>query len=370
MSDDAKPCLYFGSDHGGYSLKQHLLPQAEALGYEAVDVGDAQPEASDDYPPYALLVAANVTADRREGKASFGVLSCRSAAGMVMAAGKLAGIRAAVAFKPEEAVHARADNDANVLALSGDWTDLDQAARILETFVQTPANDEPRHQRRRAEIHRLETVIPEIIPGVFEETEDAVREKVASVTDMTTWLHIDVADGGLVPRRAFAVAETIPTFQDLSVEAHLMVNDPAKYLAAAGAAGYQRLIGHVEAPGFAEFASAAGQGLEIVGALDLGTGPDALTPYASKLDGVLVMGVKAGKSGQAFDPSIISIVSQLNETYPELPISVDGGVSDRTAAAIVAAGAARLVSTSYLFTADDLLTAMDRLRDLRGGENG
>ena len=85
-----------------------------------------------------------------------GILACRSAAGMVIAANKVRGIRAAAVFDIESAKHSRTNNDANVVALSGDWLSDEEAKKVLKVWLETEFSGEARHVRRIKEIENYE----------------------------------------------------------------------------------------------------------------------------------------------------------------------------------------------------------------------
>ncbi|MBN2454428.1 RpiB/LacA/LacB family sugar-phosphate isomerase [Candidatus Woesearchaeota archaeon] len=143
--------VIFGADHGGYKLKEVLKVYVKELGYEALDLG-TDSEDSVDYPDYAASVSRKVAAGD-----GFGILVCRSAAGMVMAANKIRGIRAVAAFDVKSAKHSKEHNDANVLALSGDWLTDEQAKAIVKAWLETPFSNEPRHAKRIRKIMALES---------------------------------------------------------------------------------------------------------------------------------------------------------------------------------------------------------------------
>jgi ribose 5-phosphate isomerase B len=142
--------VFFGADHGGFKLKESLKPFVKKLGFEVEDLG-TNSEAPVDYPDYAEAVSRKVA--NGEG---LGILLCRSAAGMVMAANKIHGIRAVAAFDAKSAQHSKEHNDANVLALSGDWLTEIQARDIVQVWLQTPFSGEERHARRIKKIMDLE----------------------------------------------------------------------------------------------------------------------------------------------------------------------------------------------------------------------
>lgn len=136
--------IYLGADHGGYKLKEKIKSWLSEWGYTFEDLGNTVFDPNDDYPDSAFKVAEAVS----KNPDSRGVLACRSAAGMVIAANKVSGIRAAAAFDVKSAQHSREHNDANILALSGDWLSEGKAKEILKVWLETPFSREERHARR------------------------------------------------------------------------------------------------------------------------------------------------------------------------------------------------------------------------------
>ncbi len=151
--------VVLGADHGGFELKEKLKEFLEHKGYDVDDMGNEKLDNDDDYPDFARKVAVAVGKDGREigQKNIMGVLVCRSAAGMVIAANKVRGVRAVAAFDETSAVHSRQHNDANVLALSGDWLEFEGAKNVLKAWLETPYSNEARHTRRLKKILEMET---------------------------------------------------------------------------------------------------------------------------------------------------------------------------------------------------------------------
>src|SRR4026209_2267433 len=135
-----------GSDHAGFQLKERLVAELRALGYQPLDLGTHSLE-STDYPDYAHSVASRV---ERED-ASRGVLLCGTGLGMSYAANRHPGVRAAVAWSPEIARLAREHNDANVLILPARFGTEDRGVEILKAGLST-GFEGGRHVRRIAKI--------------------------------------------------------------------------------------------------------------------------------------------------------------------------------------------------------------------------
>jgi ribose 5-phosphate isomerase B len=143
---DMAEAIPIGADHAGFLLKERLVKELAALGFQPVDVGTHSGE-SVDYPDFAHLVAERV----QRGENLRGVLLCGTGLGMSYAANRHAGVRAAVAWTPEIAHLAREHNDANVLVLPARFLDEEQGVTILREWLNTPFAG-GRHARRVAKI--------------------------------------------------------------------------------------------------------------------------------------------------------------------------------------------------------------------------
>jgi ribose 5-phosphate isomerase B len=144
--------VHLGSDHAGYELKARLTSWLDEQGHDVVDHGPHVYDPTDDYPPFCLRAADAVAAD----VASLGVVIGGSGNGEQMAANKVKGVRAALAWSEETASLARRHNDANVVAIGGRMHTMDQAVRMVEVFLATPYSQEDRHSRRIAMLRRYE----------------------------------------------------------------------------------------------------------------------------------------------------------------------------------------------------------------------
>jgi len=139
-----------GSDHGGLDLKVFLVDVLKKAGVDVTDVGISEP-GSVDYPEYALKVTDLVSA----GTVDFGVLLCGTGIGMSIAANKVPGIRAALAWNIFTARMGRQHNDANVLTMGGRVTGPELAREILMAFLEE-SFEGGRHQRRVDKIGEIE----------------------------------------------------------------------------------------------------------------------------------------------------------------------------------------------------------------------
>ncbi|MDO3702058.1 ribose-5-phosphate isomerase [Micromonospora sp. C28SCA-DRY-2] len=144
--------VYLGSDHAGFELKVHLANHLATQGYDVVDVGPHAFDPDDDYPAFCLHTGDRVVADA----GSLGVVIGGSGNGEQIAANKVAGVRAALAWNIETAQLAREHNDANIVAVGARQHTLADATAIVEAFLATPFSGNERHARRIAQVAEYE----------------------------------------------------------------------------------------------------------------------------------------------------------------------------------------------------------------------
>ena len=140
-----------GADHRGFKTKSQIVHLLRKKGHEVLDYG-TKTEDSVDYPDIAIEVAEAVAS----AKVVYGILLCHTGQGMVMAANKVRGVRAAFCTESEYARFARAHNDANVLVVPAGFVDFGKCMQdIIETFLNT-AFEGGRHLRRINKIKEYE----------------------------------------------------------------------------------------------------------------------------------------------------------------------------------------------------------------------
>ena len=147
--------VYLGSDHAGYELKQAIVSHLESGGHEPIDCGAFSYDAEDDYPAFCIATAERTVADPD----SLGIVIGGSGNGEQIAANKIVGVRAALAWKVEIAQLAREHNDANVLSMGGRIVAFGLADEILTLWLNTTFEG-GRHQRRIDQITAAETRQP------------------------------------------------------------------------------------------------------------------------------------------------------------------------------------------------------------------
>lgn len=144
--------VYLGSDHAGFELKNHLVSYLKDAGHEVTDLGPLVFDAADDYPAYCVETALRVVAD--EG--SLGLVIGGSGNGEQIAANKVPGARAALAWKPEIAKLAREHNHAQLIGIGARMHTVEEVIAIVDAFLSTPPSTEERHERRIRQLAEYE----------------------------------------------------------------------------------------------------------------------------------------------------------------------------------------------------------------------
>jgi ribose 5-phosphate isomerase B len=136
--------VFLGSDHAGFELKAHLLQVLPDAGHEPVDCGAFEIDPQDDYPPFCFAVGERTVAE----PGTLGVVIGGSGNGEQIAANKVPGVRAALAWNEETARLAREHNDANVISVGARQHSIDEATDLIRLFLATPFSEDLRHVRR------------------------------------------------------------------------------------------------------------------------------------------------------------------------------------------------------------------------------
>jgi ribose 5-phosphate isomerase B len=138
--------VHIGSDHAGFELKNFLVSALIADGHDVVDHGPEVYDAEDDYPIFCIPAAEATVAE----PGSLAVVIGGSGNGEQIAANKVAGTRAALAYNLDTARLGRQHNDANVMGIGARMHSQEEALEMARAFLSTPFSGDPRHARRIA----------------------------------------------------------------------------------------------------------------------------------------------------------------------------------------------------------------------------
>lgn len=225
-----------------------------------------------------------------------------------------------------------------------------------------------------------------ILCADFKKLEEEVKKCEAAGVDM---LHVDVMDGHFVPNITIGkvVVEAVRPVTKLPIDAHLMIENPWRYIDDFIDAGADILSLHAECYGERRaHCKAPGQYPKEVDTIDVGKArkdilrikgrgkkanmvlnpgtPVCFGDLLKDLDGVLVMSVNPGFAKQKFMPEVLPKVQELKKSF-EGNIAIDGGINETTAPLAVEAGANVLATASYFFGAKDPKKTIEYLKSLR-----
>jgi len=210
-------------------------------------------------------------------------------------------------------------------------------------------------------------IAPSILSADFGNLLADIR-KIEKDTDI---LHIDVMDGHFVPNISFGIPiiKSIRSRTDLQFDVHLMITNPEEYVRAFSEAGADIVTFHIETVQDPASMTRMIHGLGKKAGISLNpdTAVETLFPFLPDLDLVLIMSVYPGFGGQSFmaeaPARIRAVRDELDRIGSNAWLSVDGGVSDKTAPVIISSGATLLVAGSAVFGDPNPDEAMRRLKN-------
>lgn len=189
-----------------------------------------------------------------------------------------------------------------------------------------------------------------IIPAILEKDWEEIEKKLEICREFASSVHIDFIDGKFTENASYLEFNNFKKYSEyFNLEAHLMVEEPVNYLDKLADAGFKTFLGHVEKMSDQVEFVARGEELGEVGlAVDVDSSLDKITVSLDDLDRILLMSVKAGKSGQTFNEHIEGKIKKLRNKYLA-KIEIDGGINDGTFLVAKNAGVDMFCVTSYLF---------------------
>ena len=210
-------------------------------------------------------------------------------------------------------------------------------------------------------------IAPSILSANFANLEQQIKLVEKGGAD---WIHLDIMDGHFVPNITFGpmVVKTISNITNLPLDAHLMIQNPDKYLEDFQKAGTNRLTVHVEACIHLHrtIQSIKELGMKAGVSLNPSTPISTVKEILPIIDQVLVMTVNPGFGGQKFIKSTLRKVKDISvmikETSKKIELEVDGGVDESNAAALAKAGATVLVAGYSIFSKKNIPQAVKNIR--------
>ena len=186
------------------------------------------------------------------------------------------------------------------------------------------------------------------------------------------WFHIDIMDGVFVPNISYGmpVLKTISKHAKKTIDVHLMIVDPDRYIKTFADLGSDILTVHYEACTHLHRTVQAikAEGMKAGVALNPHTNINVLEDIINDIDLVLIMSVNPGFGGQSFIENTYNKVKQLKQLIKDknanVMIEIDGGVTNKNAKQLVDTGADALVAGSYVFKSDNQIETIKDLKAL------
>jgi ribulose-phosphate 3-epimerase len=216
-----------------------------------------------------------------------------------------------------------------------------------------------------------EFISKDVVPAIMPQNFDQLHEEMQRFLSLVPMVQIDVMDGNLTPSKSWPYKSVVdgeflkivnqeegfPFWEHMDFEADLMVTDPVRVTDQWIAAGAARIIVHFESAAPAIIAAVLttikDKGIEAGLAVGLETAPEAFVAFyesnKDSIDLIQFMGIeKIGFQGQPFDERVLERIVSFKEKFPDVQISVDGGVNADSAPRLAEAGVSRLVVGSAL----------------------
>src|SRR3989344_1296120 len=192
----------------------------------------------------------------------------------------------------------------------------------------------------------------EIVPAILTNSPDEFKEMLRVAEPYFSRVNLDIADGVFVPNTTIKGAEELASMHTpLKITVHLMVSKPEDVLRQWLDADIESLIFHLESTNqMDELINKTKTGGKKVGiAINPDTPTESIMPFVDRADFIHFMTVVPGFYGSEFKEEVLNKIKNFSQKYPDVEISVDGGIDLTTARMAVESGADILIAGSYFF---------------------
>ena len=202
----------------------------------------------------------------------------------------------------------------------------------------------------------------EIVPAILPKNLDDLDEKLSLIDGLVSMAQIDICDTKIFEKTG------LPYWQNFGLEVDLMFKEAERKV---GWLIGLRTIRFIIHPNLSRIEKIKEMLEDLKGVVHFGVSldwenpPSAIDPFVDLIDTIQVMGIKKiGFQGESFEETTIDKVAVLHEKYPQLTISVDGGVNLENAPQLIKAGATRLVIGSAIFGDENPTAALEKFKKM------
>lgn len=243
---------------------------------------------------------------------------------------------------------------------------------MAQSFTQTPLKQKlllSLRQQHKPFTMKNTLIAPSVLAADFANLQRDIEMINASQAD---WFHVDIMDGVFVPNISFGmpVLEAISKHAKKTIDVHLMIVDPDRYIKTFAGLGANILTVHYEACTHLHRTLQAikAEGMKAGVALNPHTNVALLEDIIKDIDLVCMMSVNPGFGGQSFIENTYSKIEKLKELIirknASTLIEIDGGVTDKNARKLVQAGADVLVAGNFVFKAENPVQTIADLKKI------
>ncbi len=229
----------------------------------------------------------------------------------------------------------------------------------------------------------------EVIPAILAKDYEEMKNKIALVRGVVPLVQIDICDGVFVPSKTWPFATGgandiylqqilneqigMPFWEEIDFELDLLVADAVENFDIYTKLGPKKIIFHLESMkdkmDFKNFLEGLDTYVRDSIQIGISTNPNTkveeIFPFVNIVDFVQLMGIDTiGFQNQEFDEKVLEHIKILKEKYPDLKVSVDGGINKNTAPVLADAGADAIVSGSAIFNSGDIIGTIEAFQNL------
>jgi len=351
--------IFLATDHAGFELKEKIKDYLLTFKnqFEVIDFGAYKYIKDDDYPDFIHRAAKAVSESKGSDTA---IIFGGSGQGEAIVANRYQHVRAGVINTEnlELVKLLREHNSANILSFGARFVSKDFAIQAIDIFLNTEFSCEKRHARRLAKVSPGFEY--KILPAILSKSYKDIKNKIALFDGFVDTVQIDVSDGILTPYKTFPYSKSFRAKRIFNfkgeIELHLMVQNNLGFLDRFGDLGASSMLVQIQS----RDTEKALKSLNNKGSYRLGlsvmpsTSISAIDDLIRHIDYIQVMTIKdIGKQGSAFAEDSVELIRKIACKYPELPISVDGGVNDKNISILKEAGVRNFAVGSYIFKNED-----------------